>query len=73
VTVAASASKRTPSTAELAARCTLQGAVTLGELAADELAKTAAVAGGDPYYIYVRVSPQPGAGGGGGGEQPVGE
>ena len=76
VTVAASASKRVPSAAELAARCALQGAVTLGELAAEELATTAAVVGGDPYYLYVRVSPQAslaGAGGGGGGEQPLGE
>ena len=76
VTVAASASKRVPSAAELAARCTLQGAVTLGELAAEELATMVAVTGDDPYYLYVRVSPPPpqsGAEGGGGGEQPLGE
>jgi hypothetical protein len=76
VTVAASASKRAPSAAELAARCALQGAVTLGELAAEELATMVAVTGDDPYYLYVRVSPPPpqsGAEGGGGGEQPLGE
>ena len=81
VTVAASASEEAPSAAEEAARRALQGVVTLrrlgaGVMAADERAKAAAVAGGDPYYLYVRVSlppPQSGAGGGGGGEQPLGE
>jgi hypothetical protein len=83
VTVAASASEEAPSAAEEAASRALKGAVTLGRLAAgtlaaDELAPAAAaaVAGGRPYYLYVRVCPQAphrnvGAGGGGGGEQPL--
>jgi len=78
VTVAASASKRTPSAAEVAAGCSLLGAVTLSELVADEFATTAAAAaaGGWPYYLYVRVAPQAlhaGAGGRGGSDQPLGE
>jgi len=83
VTVATSASEEAPSAAEEAASRALKGAVTLGRLAAgtlaaDELAPAAAaaVAGGRPYYLYVRVCPQAphrnvGAGGGGGGEQPL--
>lgn len=76
VTVAASASKMAPSAAEEAARRDLLGAVTLSELAAgvlaaDKRAPAAGAAASEPYYLYVRVSPQqapqPGAGHGGGG------
>ena len=64
VTVAASASKKAPSTAEVDASCELLGAVTLGELAAEM------PAGGGPYYLYVRVHlpTRAGARAGGGGE-----
>ena len=76
VTVAASASEEAPSAAEAAARRHLRGAVTLrrlaaGVLAADKRAPAAlAAAASEPYYLYVRVSPQAPQPGG---EQSLGE
>ena len=66
VTVAASASEAKPTNAEVEASRELEGAITLGRLAAG----TPAAAGGGPYYLYVRVHlpTRAGARAGGGGE-----